>query len=401
MEGFFTDVELTPRTEEGLASFCQRCGLFRSCRTARVPPAGGGRRRILIVAGVPMSDDDAGMAHLRARLDKAGVSLDKDCWLASAVSCAPDDCRNPTGDEIASCNKRLWKTIRELKPKVMILLGDVALESFLLGRWKKSVGGIGQWRGFAVPDHEAGCWVAPIHHPNHVLACAAKSKSGDDVSEVVFGEDLAKALRIAKDDPPMPKADAIDHVEVITSSREACLALNACKAKLIAFDYETTGIKPLSLPNHRVISCGVAESADKAYAFMLDDETRSHLFPLLRNTQVRKIAANMKFEELWTRFTYDGDGVLGWKWDTVLAAHVIDNRSGICGVKFQAYVNFGELGYNDAAEDYIKSRPDGYNRMEDMPKVQLLTYNAMDALLEYRIAMAQRSIINSMEGVDL
>ncbi len=108
---------------------------------------------------------------------------------------------------------------------------------------------------------------------------------------------------------------------------------------LAAFDYETTGLKPHAR-GHRIKCASVAFSPDVVYAFMMPGKKkdREPLIRFLRNRHIKKIASNIKFEEQWSNVRL-GTEVKGWHWDTMLNAHVFDNRPGhITSIKFQAYV---------------------------------------------------------------
>jgi len=94
-------------------------------------------------------------------------------------------------------------------------------------------------------------------------------------------------------------------------------------------------------------------------------------------------------EERWTLKTF-GHGVTNWGWDTMLAAHCLDNRPGICSLKFQALVRLGVPSFNETTEPYlanVKGSP--YNRIDEIYPPALLLYNGMDARLEYKLAMVQ------------
>jgi hypothetical protein len=105
---------------------------------------------------------------------------------------------------------------------------------------------------------------------------------------------------------------------------------------------------------------------------------------------IPKIAANAKFEERWTRKTF-GHGINKWDFDTMLAAHLLDNKPGVCGLKFQAFVKLGQESYNDHIEPYLKA--DGSNeenRIKEIAIKELLIYNGLDSLLEWKLAKIQK-----------
>jgi len=90
----------------------------------------------------------------------------------------------------------------------------------------------------------------------------------------------------------LPKYEDPD-IEII----EDLSVLNSIKKGRIAFDYETTGIKPHAT-GHRIICASVADSSDHAFVFMMPStrKERQPFIDLLKNPNVGKMAQNMKFE---------------------------------------------------------------------------------------------------------
>jgi hypothetical protein len=117
---------------------------------------------------------------------------------------------------------------------------------------------------------------------------------------------------------------------------------------------------------------------------------------ILVNQDIGKISHNLSFEYEWSRFHFDIDEI-NWAWDSMLAAHVIDNRTGICGLKFQSFINFGVVGYENLIDPYLKSvtprDPTAPNRIlefiERHGEDECLIYCGIDSLLAYRLTMKQ------------
>lgn len=100
----------------------------------------------------------------------------------------------------------------------------------------------------------------------------------------------------------------------------------------------------------------------------------------------------MKFEERWTVAKL-GCKVRGWHWDTMLAAHILDNRSGITSLKFQAFVHLGISDYDSHISPFLYSKhPNETNRIDQVDDKSLLLYNGLDSLLEYLIMKKQKAI---------
>jgi hypothetical protein len=81
----------------------------------------------------------------------------------------------------------------------------------------------------------------------------------------------------------------------------------------------------------------------------------------------------------------------------MLGAHYHDNRRNISSVKFQAYVYLGVGSYAEWVEEYKSSErglgDNALNRMERVDHTDLLMYNALDAVIEYHVAMRQLAVL--------
>ena len=129
-------------------------------------------------------------------------------------------------------------------------------------------------------------------------------------------------------------------------------------------------------------------------------KARQPFVDLLANPDIGKMAHNIKFEETWSVVRLR-QPVKNWVWDSMLAAHVLDNRPGVTGLKFQTYVNFGVIDYDSEVAPYLKAPTKGgndFNRIYELLKKpdgeeKLLRYCGLDAIYEYRLAMLQMNKI--------
>jgi len=102
-----------------------------------------------------------------------------------------------------------------------------------------------------------------------------------------------------------------------------------------------------------------------------------------------KIASNLKVEDRWTRAKL-GHRVRNWYWDTMIAAHVLDNTPGITSIKFQAFVHLGQGDYDSHIKPFLKARKESkFNRIHELDLNDLLLYGGLDSYLEYWVAMKQ------------
>jgi len=333
---------------------------------------------------------------LRKKLKTLGINLERDCRKINAINCRPPNNRTPTNQEITDCRPRIWEEIQRFSPKAILLLGKSALKSFLDFRRTRSVESVAPWRGWTIPDRDAHCWVSATYHPSFVLR-EEKSSAAD----AIFTQDLKTFSSLYE--TPFPESLDIPqkvkeetYVDVFTRKEQTHNYLKRLikdPPEIMAFDYETTGLKP-DAPGHDIISCSICTHVSDAKSFLVqDNKTRRLLGKILQDPRTKKIAANWKFEERWTQKIL-GVPVSNWYWDTMVMAHVLDNRTGITGLKFQAYVRFGIVDYDSHLRPFLEGkRSDGANatnRIREAPVHDLLLYGGLDSLLEFRLALIQQ-----------
>lgn len=398
MSGFFQKEELTTKPRQRTIEGCGGCGLYKDCKNPKMKPEGQGERGILIVSDAPTDKADkegrwlAGSMSqtLRKALRKRRVDLDIDCVTMGAVCCA---CPEPSAAQIEYCRPLLWNQIKEMKPRLIILLGMAAVESFISHRWTKSLDGIDKWRGWVIPDRDAGCFVVPVFHPEY-LSKNSSSKKPNKAIDIIWNNDINAALDTLDRSFPKLKEES-SCIEILEGKGlyERLRKLNKSELSEIAFDLETSGLKP-HRKGHFIDSCAIAESHDYAFSFEIPDDEKilKLLRATLHNPAVRKVAQNLKFEHNWIQEIL-GVEVRGWVHDTMLTAHMIDNRKYITGLKFQSYVQFGLLPYDEHISSFLcgVEEKDGnsLNRVREIPVKDKLIYNGIDALVTLRLKYLQ------------
>ena len=381
---------------------CISCKLYKSgCNSPKMEAQGNGRKKILIVLDTPTDADDANNAYLhgkegsliRSVFKPLGINMHEDVVITSAVRCKPiadGEGIVPDNFQIDSCRVFMMQEINKLKPRLIIPMGAYALQSVLGTIWTDSLNNIEKWRGWIIPDQTLKCFVAPTYSASFV------QDNKNQIINVLLKQDIAAALKMLNEKFPVFKKPNIMILDKLD-------ALYDIKPNTItAFDYETTGLKP-HLEGHKIISASIAISPDDVYAFKMPEKP-AKLEPFiwyLRNKYIPKMAQNMKFEESWS-YNILGVRVKGWHWDTMLMTHVLDNRREITGLKLQGYLQFGIQNYSIEVEQILKAiDPDNANsknRIESYIKVPrqleyLLEYNAMDSIVEYRLAMRQKEFL--------
>lgn len=394
MPGFFSSAQMTTiasNVPEVLPQ-CGKCGLSKKCLSPKMEWTGDGTRKILFVAEAPGEEEDkrgvqlvgeAGQI-LRRSLDKLGIDLD-DCWKTNAVICRPP--KNKIEPYMISCCRpTLLKTIKKLQPNVIVILGSSALQSLLYKEWKKDYGPLKRWLGWTIPSRQYKAWLCPTYHPSYLL------RTGEQPVMVrEFEGHLRQALgkeHTKVETPSLPQLQK--QVEIIKTTKAAKLRLKDLSKKtgIVAFDYETTGLKP-EANWHEIVSVSFCFKGEDTFAFSMRPELMSAVSKVLRNPKLAKVASNLKYEERWTRHFF-GHGVRNWHWDTMLAAHILNNTKGICSVKFQAYVLLGIPDYDSHISPFLKSKTaNGKNNIHQIDTNDLLMYNGLDSLLEYQVMKKQ------------
>lgn len=370
---------------------CGACGLYKTCESPKMPPSGVGRRKVLIVGEAPGADEDRegkqfvgeSGRYLRDSLRAVGVDMRVDCWITNAVICRPPGNRTPK-KELDYCRPNLTQAIADFQPNVIIPLGGSAVRTLLRDFWKEDVGPVGRWVGFQIPCQKPNVWICPNWHPSYLIR-----NKHDKPLQKYFRHYLEQAFRLTET-PWNKPPDFTKKVDVILDHREAARRLKYITgtAKTVAFDYEANMLKPDG-PDAKIVCCSVCRDGEETIAFPWVGKAVRATQELLRSP-CAKVAANLKFEERWTLKEF-GHGVRNWKWDTMLASHVIDNREGITGLKFQAFVNFGMPNYNHHIEPLLKSKhPNVPNRIKEVDLRDLLLYCGLDSLLEYKVMTRQK-----------
>ncbi len=380
---------------------CESCGLYKGCKSPKMEPTGEGRLGVLCVAEAPGGEEDLQNIQLigdagqlfRKKLAVHGLDLDRDFYKHNSLACRTPNNREPKLSELKCCRPRLFKAIEELKPKMIWLMGNHALESYFMDR-RLDNKKIGLWRKRCIPDPLTNAYIIPMLHPSFMLR-----NQGNRNIESVYDRDLKWAIsQTNRESPHFPEYES--KLKLITDYDQLVHLLDMFiknEPTIFVFDYETTGIKPHK-PGNKIASISFC-SGEEAYSFPYQypgiwnekqlATIKQKWINVLISPVLKKVAHNLKFEDAWSRHIF---GVQPTPWNncSMVTQHVLDDRTGCCGLKFQAFVRWGIYGYDDIIDPYKKETANGLNRMLEAPLMELLKYNAMDALLEYWLYQEQQ-----------
>ncbi|MGY5874699.1 MAG: uracil-DNA glycosylase [Candidatus Thorarchaeota archaeon] len=122
---------------------CTKCPLHKTRKNA-VPGEGPANAQLMFVGEAPgAKEDDLGRPFvgrsgvlLTKALSEAGIKRD-DVFITSILKSRPPKNRTPAKTEVEACRPYLERQIDVISPKVIVLLGSVAISS-LIGPWKMS-----------------------------------------------------------------------------------------------------------------------------------------------------------------------------------------------------------------------------------------------------------------------
>lgn len=279
---------------------------------------------------------------------------------------------------IQSGNYNLTEKIKELQPKKILTFGVKALNN-LIG-YKASVNNINQWVGWEIPDQEYKCFI----YPNYFL---------DTDNEIInnrYNKYLDYAINTNK------KFKIYDPIVKICNESTVSLFLEKIKDnEIISIDIETSGLKPHK-KGHFIYSIAITQSSLFTFSFLLTEKIIPQIKKLLENENIKKIIQNCQFEYSWFKEILNID-IKGIVFDTQLAAHILDNRANITGLKFQTYVNFGVIGYENEIKKYITTDEKGgneFNKIKEVPVRDILIYNGYDSYFTMLLYQKQKRLLD-------
>ena len=127
-------------TWDELEKACENCTKCKLCQGRKNVVIGDGPKdaKIMFIGEGPGADEDLEgipfVGKAGKLMDKAllGIGLKRNnIYIANVVKCRPPQNRNPESDEITACKEYLESQIKLINPKIIVLLGSVALKGVL------------------------------------------------------------------------------------------------------------------------------------------------------------------------------------------------------------------------------------------------------------------------------
>lgn len=174
---------------EELEEVVKKCRKCRLCETRKNVVFGVGNREadIMFIGEGPGADEDAqgepfvGKAGklMNMAFDMLGVKREE-VYIANIVKCRPPNNRNPQDDEAENCLDYLRNQVILVKPKIIVLLGSVALKN-VLGKEYGITASRGKWL------ERKGILYMPTWHPAALLR--------DENKKIDFIKDLKQVIK--------------------------------------------------------------------------------------------------------------------------------------------------------------------------------------------------------------
>jgi DNA polymerase len=152
---------------------CKKCKLCNA-RKNIVFGTGNKNADIMFIGEGPGTDEDIKgepfVGKAGQLMNKAFEALEierEDVYIANIVKCRAPQNKNPEQDEVKACMDYLRNQVILVKPRIIVLLGSVALKN-ILGEEYSITNSRGEWL------ERKGIWYIPTFHPVALLRDEAK-----------------------------------------------------------------------------------------------------------------------------------------------------------------------------------------------------------------------------------
>ena len=157
-------------------STCVKCSLSTTRKNVVFGRGNPNSKLFVVGEGPGQQEDEQGLAFVgRAgkMLDSVflsvGIDTNEDCYISNIVKCRPPNNRKPLVNEVKECMPWLNEQIKLIKPKVIVLAGSTAVQSYL-----NIDEPISKLRGKWIFRDDIK--YMPIFHPSYLLRNPSKEK---------------------------------------------------------------------------------------------------------------------------------------------------------------------------------------------------------------------------------
>ena len=401
-------------TQIKTTTMCGKCGLHNNCNSPKMEVRGTGKIPLMFVIGHPDKNDDiAGYPmcgkeynEIQKYLNIHDINLD-DCTIVSSTAChiehnIPDN-KKLAKDARKYCLPHVTKAIEKYKPNVVIPLGYEAVDSLIKPKYSRGINTIDVIRGFNIPDQELKVWLVPMYHPKdltRLLNNGDDTKKNDNTYTTIANvveKDMSLAISLL--DEPVPIFPELKTVNHVLTEQQALAWIDNAKLEfddmivdgvdvLLAWDIETSGLRCHD-EGHQTYSISFCYKEDESVSFRWTDKIKIAVKPILESEDIKKIAANLRFEHVWFK-DLEHINIKGWLFDTCIGAHILDCRSGVTSLKFCTYTLMGIGDYETGMKKYLKAENNNaINNIFDAPEHSMLLYNSIDSYVTRYVGIYQ------------
>jgi uracil-DNA glycosylase family 4 len=282
---------------------------------------------------------------------------------------------------LASCAPHLDGTIRDLKPRAVVPLGDVALRRMLGVSSFGKGDSLTKRRGFVERLDRWGTWMVPTFHPSFLMR-------GNRHLTEVFLSDIRRAVEIAGkgyhphvgeyiSDPSVETAERwVSEVEARVRAGED-ISLAADIETPFKADAEDEGQLDMDDPTFTILRVGFCFRGRDALSLAWVP----HYIPLIKRLLAlpcRKLTWNGRYD--MPRLRANGVVINGEEWDLMWAWHIL-HSSLPKGLGFVASVLLPDV-----------------QRWKHLSSTEAGKYNALDAMITWRL---EHEIISRLKATDL
>lgn len=158
-------------------SDCSNCDLCKN-RTQLVFGHGNLDAKIMLLGEAPGKHEDLGGKPFSGRagelltkiIDSLDLDRQRDFWITNTVLCRPPQNRNPRNREIEACRERFERELKIVKPKVLVLMGNIPLLMYT------GATGITKHRGLIGKSSGIPNYVFATFHPAALIYDKSKKK---------------------------------------------------------------------------------------------------------------------------------------------------------------------------------------------------------------------------------
>lgn len=362
--------------------------------------------KVMLIAEAPGADEDelgipfVGRAGdiLTDFLSTSGMDLEE-VYITNMCKCRPPKNRKPAREEIKQCLTYIYKEIREIQPKIIMLLGNTPSNLFNLNK----LGGITKIRGKLfekpLPHWEDGpvFKIIPTLHPASFLHRNDPKLMARVRDDFRFANNLLQNVNYNKSILYPCKFEVADTVEKVAS-----LVESVKEKKIFAFDTESPNLNFKDVPM-RLLQISIGKDKNWVIPFYKHNPEALGLWkmdPFFSNEEREKISKLLKdpFENsniaiCGHNLKYDANVILRWLgiecngmwWDTSVMHHLLYEYRPHT-LEYLADVEFGVGDYSFKVREIVGQGKKLIKTYDYIPDEILWLYGATDAESTFRLA---------------